>query len=64
VIQFIGRGTNDGAMGPAPATGRRVSVPFCDIVTFDSKGQIIRGETYFDMLSMLVQLGLAEAPQM
>ena len=64
IVQFTGRGTNDGAMGPAPATGRRASVPMVDIVTFDSKGKIIRGESYFDMLGMLVQLGLAEAPTM
>ncbi len=58
----MGRGTNDGPMGPAPATGRRASVPFVDIQTFDAKGRVIRGETYFDMLSFLVQLGLAQAP--
>ena len=62
IVQFIGRGTNDGQMGPVPATGRRASVPFVDILTFDDKGRIIRGETYFDMLSFMVQLGLAEAP--
>ncbi|MGH2795579.1 MAG: ester cyclase [Actinomycetota bacterium] len=62
IVQFIGRGTNDGKMGPVPATGRRVSVPFVDILTFDEKGRIVRGETYFDMLSMMVQLGLAQAP--
>jgi len=64
IVQYVGRGTNDGPMGPVQATGRRVSVPMVDIQHFDSKGKIDRGESYFDMFSMMVQLGLAEAPKM
>lgn len=63
IVEFVGRGTNDGPMGPAPATGKQVSVPFIDIIHFDGEGRIERGATYFDMFSMLVQLGLAEAPK-
>ncbi len=33
IVQYVGRGTNDGAMGPAPATGKRASLPGVDIVT-------------------------------
>jgi len=63
ILQYIGRGTNDGPMGPfQKPTGRAVSVPFCDILQFDAQGRVVRGETYFDMLSMLVQLGHAERP--
>ena len=62
IVQYVGRGTNDGAMGPAPATGKRASLPGVDIVHFDKAGKIIRGETYFDMFGLLVQLGLAEMP--
>jgi steroid delta-isomerase-like uncharacterized protein len=63
IVRYIGRGTNDGPMGPfATPTGRKVSVPFCDILRFDTDGRIVRGATYFDMLSMLVQLGHAERP--
>jgi steroid delta-isomerase-like uncharacterized protein len=62
ITQFIGKGTNDGAMGPFQATGRKVNVPFCEVVHFNKEGLIVRGESYFDMLSMLVQLGHAEAP--
>jgi len=62
IVQFIGVGTNDGKMGPVPATGRRASVPFCDVHTFDAKGRIVRSASYYDMLSFMVQLGLAEAP--
>ena len=63
IVQYIGRGTNDGPMGPfQKPTGRKVSVPFCDVLQFDAEGRIVRGATYFDMLSMLVQLGHAERP--
>jgi steroid delta-isomerase-like uncharacterized protein len=63
ILQYMGSGTNDGPMGPfQQPTGRKVSVPFCDIYHFDAEGKIVRGETYFDMLSMLVQLGHAERP--
>jgi steroid delta-isomerase-like uncharacterized protein len=62
VVEYIGRGTNDGPMGPAPATGKRVSLPFVDIVHFDKDGKIAGGASYYDMFSLLVQMGLAEAP--
>ena len=62
ILQYVGRGTNDGAMGPAPATGKRASLECVDIVHFDKAGKIVRGETYFDMFGLLVQLGLAEMP--
>ena len=63
ILQYMGTGTNDGPMGPfQQPTGRKVSVPFCDIYEFDPQGKIVRGQTYFDMLSMLVQLGHAERP--
>ena len=62
IVQYTGRGTNDGPMGPAPATGKRASLDCVDIVHFDKAGKISRGETYFDMFGLLVQLGLAEMP--
>jgi len=62
IVQYIGRGTNDGAMGPAPATGKRASLECVDIVHFNKDGKIASGETYFDMFGLMVQLGLAEMP--
>jgi len=63
VVEYIGRGTNDGPMGPAPATGKRVSLPFVDIFHFDKDGKVTSGASYYDMFSLLVQMGLAEAPK-
>ncbi len=60
VAEFILEGTNDGPFGPFPATGRHVSVPLCEIMNFDSEGQMVSGGIYYDQMSMLVQLGHAE----
>ena len=32
IAQFEGSGTNDGTLGPLPATGRTMSMPFCEII--------------------------------
>jgi steroid delta-isomerase-like uncharacterized protein len=62
VAEFVGRGTNDGSLGPMPASGRSVVLPYCEIYDFDADGKVASGRAYFDQLGMLVQLGLAEAP--
>jgi ketosteroid isomerase-like protein len=62
VAEFVGRGTNDGPLGPLPATGRTVALPYCEIYHFDADGKVAGGRAYFDQLGLLVQLGLAEAP--
>lgn len=55
-------GTNDGPLtnpegGQVPATGRRVSVPFCGIGTVRD-GRVASTHLYFDMADLLTQLGL------
>lgn len=62
VALFHARGTNDGAMGPIPATGARLDLPFCEVLTFDKNGKVIAGELYYDGMTMMVQLGLAQPP--
>lgn len=60
VAEFLGTGTHKGEiMGLAP-TGRKVSVPICEVLEFRD-GKIIAEHEYFDMLTMLQQLGLAPA---
>jgi ketosteroid isomerase-like protein len=62
VCRFNGRGTNDGPMGPAQATtGKRTDMPFCEILRVKN-GRVTSGEIFYDQLTMLAQLGLAEAP--
>jgi steroid delta-isomerase-like uncharacterized protein len=63
VLLFTGSGTNDGPLGPMPATGRTVSVPFCEVREYDADGRVTRGEWYYDQVTMLVQLGHMPPPE-
>jgi steroid delta-isomerase-like uncharacterized protein len=58
VAEFLGRGTNDGPMESHPATGKSINLPFCEIMRFDESGEIVSGAIYYDVMSMLAQLGL------
>jgi steroid delta-isomerase-like uncharacterized protein len=63
IAQFVGRGVNDGPIGPLPATGKPARFNFCEILRFNDKGQVISGDAYYDQLSILAQLGHAPAPE-
>lgn len=63
VATFHGRGTNDGPMGPYPATGHRLDLPFCEILHYDGEGRIASGELFYDSMTMLVQLGHMTPPE-
>lgn len=62
VSLFKGRGTHDGQLGPLPASGRRLDLPFCEVLHWTSDGKMDRGEIYYDQMSMMVQLGAMEPP--
>jgi steroid delta-isomerase-like uncharacterized protein len=62
IAQFIGRGVNDGSIGPLPPSGKELTLPFCEIMHFDKNGKVVRAEMYYDQLSMLTQLGHIKAP--
>jgi steroid delta-isomerase-like uncharacterized protein len=62
VAVFTGRGTNDGPLGPFPASGQRLSWPLCEILTWDAEGRATRGELFYDQMTILVQAGYMEAP--
>jgi len=57
VLLFTGTGTNDGPLGPLPATDRTVNLPFCEVRYWDADGRTTRAEWFYDQMSMLVQLG-------
>lgn len=63
IAQFDGTGTNDGPLGPMPATGKSMNMPFCEIMTYGGDGMIVSGELYYDQVSMLVQLGHMPPPE-
>ncbi len=60
VAEFVGLGINDGPLGSTPPTGRAMNVPFCEIMRFDHRGQIVSGGAYYDQQTILTQLGLAQ----
>jgi steroid delta-isomerase-like uncharacterized protein len=62
VMLFTGVGHNDGPLGPLPATGREVSLPYCEVHEYDADGRTVRVEWYYDQLSLLTQLGHVEPP--
>jgi len=55
-------GTNDGPVGPIPASGRHFSTRGVQILHFDEEGRIVAHDNFFDQLSMMVQLGFVQAP--
>jgi steroid delta-isomerase-like uncharacterized protein len=61
VVQYTGKGTQTGALrtpaGEIPATGRSVTLDFCDVFEIRD-GKIHIEQTYFDSASMLMQLGV------
>ena len=62
IALFQGRGTNDGALGSMPASGRQLDLPFCEIMRFNGEGKVVSGEIYYDQLTLLSQMGHMEAP--
>jgi len=63
VMLFTGSGTNDGPLGPLPATGRPLNLPFCEVRYWDASGKTTRAEWYYDQVGMLVQLGHMQPPE-
>jgi steroid delta-isomerase-like uncharacterized protein len=57
VAQFTVVGTNDGPFDALKPTGRKMSLPFCEITHFDKKGRIVSGACYYDQYTLLTQLG-------
>jgi steroid delta-isomerase-like uncharacterized protein len=58
VCTFTVVGTQDGPLGPFPATGKEYALPLCEMWHFDAGGQIVGGDLYYDQVSLLTQLGL------
>ena len=57
VAQFTVEGPNDGPLGSMKSTGRKMSLPFCEICHFDTQGRIVSGGCYYDQYTLLTQLG-------
>ena len=57
VAQFTVEGTNDGSFAGLPATGRRSSAAFCEVLHFDKSGRVTSGRAYYDLYKTLSELG-------
>jgi steroid delta-isomerase-like uncharacterized protein len=62
VAEFVARGTNDGPLGELPATGKPANFHMCEVIRFNDTGQVVSGGIYYDQLSIMIQLGHAQAP--
>jgi steroid delta-isomerase-like uncharacterized protein len=60
VGQFTAEGTNDGPFAGMQPTGRRMSFPYCEIWRFDQNGRMASGGCYYDLYTILTQLGHAQ----
>jgi steroid delta-isomerase-like uncharacterized protein len=64
VVEFTGRGTNIGPLhmptGDIPATGRYSELRFCNVLQIRN-GKIVSSRSYYDLMTMLQQLGLVPA---
>ncbi len=66
VVEFLGRGTHSGILksseGEIPPTGKKVNVPFCEVMKIKN-GKITSLNTYFDTATMMKQLGIVPEPK-
>jgi steroid delta-isomerase-like uncharacterized protein len=62
VLEGLWQGTNEGPLGPMPPTGKRITLPFINVMRFDRDGRVVGGAAYYDQLSMLIQLGHMQPP--
>ena len=61
IVEFVASGTHQGElMGIAP-TGRKISVPVCNVMEIRD-GKIYAEREYFDSAVMMQQLGVMPAP--
>jgi steroid delta-isomerase-like uncharacterized protein len=61
VIEGLYAGTNTGAFGTVPATGRPVSLAYAGVFRFDGGGHVVSYDAYYDLYSLFAQLGQVRA---
>lgn len=60
--QFRAVGTQDGPMGPFPASGKPFSLDVCELWHFNADGEADEGHNYSDGLGLAMQLGHLPQP--
>ena len=62
VDEVIFRGTHDGVFNGIPATGKPVEVAATLVYEFNGANEIVRESAYWDIATMLIQMGILPAP--
>ncbi|HRJ40817.1 MAG: nuclear transport factor 2 family protein [Caldilineaceae bacterium] len=62
VAQFRAVGTQDGPMGPFPASGKPYSLDVCELWHFNGDSEADEGHNYSDGLGLAMQLGHLPQP--
>ena len=57
-FEALGTGTNTGAIGPIPGTGRPIELRGISVGSISPDGQVESQRDYWDMAGLLVQLGV------
>jgi len=60
--QFRGVGTQDGPMGPFPASNKPFSLDVCEVWHFNANGEADEGHNYSDGMGLAMQLGHLRPP--
>ena len=61
-FETVGTGTNTGAIGPIPGTGRAIELRGISVGSVSPDGLVEGHRDYWDMAGLLVQLGVLPAP--
>lgn len=62
ITEFIGSGTHDGDFMGIPASGRKVTMPVCDVIEVKD-GKIVAEREYMDAAHLFQQMGATSIPQ-
>ena len=60
IAEMTVEGTNDGSFAGMPPTGRKMTLHYCEITHFNNTGRSISGSGYYDLYTILTQLGLTQ----
>lgn len=61
VTEFTGTGTHDGDLMGIPPTGKKLSMPVCNVIEVKD-GKILAEREYMDMMHLMQQVGAVPAP--
>ena len=61
IAEFRATGTHKGDLRGVAPTGKRVEISICNVIE-TKDGKVVREREYFDMLNLMVQLGVLQQP--